>query len=281
MKPLAGKTALVTGATRGVGRGIALGLAEAGAHVYFTGRTHGGSAAQPEALSGTLEETALEIERLGGTATPIACDHRNDADTARAFAAIEETGAGLDILANAAWAGYEQVFSPDAFTWTNKFWEQPIATWDAMSAVGLRSAFVASQHAARLMVPRGRGLIVNVSYWAAQRYFGNVPYGVFKCATDRLTQDCALELREHHVAVLSLYPGLVRTERVLRGAEYFDMSNSESEQFSGRAVAALAADDGIMLRSGSVQVAAAVAQEFGFADVDGKRPRPLTLDGVV
>lgn len=280
MKPLEGKTALVTGATRGVGRGIALGLAEAGAHVYFTGRSSAG-ANQPEALSGTLEETALEIERQGGRATPIRCDHRNDAETAEVFARIEAAGRGLDILVNAAWAGYEHVFGHDTFTWMNKFWEQPVSTWDAMSGVGLRSAFIASQHAARLMVQRRSGLIANVSYWAAQHYFGNVPYGVFKCATDRLTQDCALELLEHGVAVVSLYPGLVRTERVMRGAEHFDMSNSESEQFSGRAVAALAGDAGIMLRSGTVQVVAAVAEEFGFADIDGKRPRPLTVDSVI
>jgi NAD(P)-dependent dehydrogenase (short-subunit alcohol dehydrogenase family) len=281
MKSLTGKKALVTGATRGVGRGIALGLAEAGAHVYFTGRTRSGNVDQPEALSGTLEDTALEIERLGGKATAIQCDHRNDADTARVFSIIEEAGAGLDILANVAWGGYEHVFKQDAFTWMNRFWEQPILTWDAMSDVGLRSSFVASQYASRLMVKQGSGLIVNVSYWAAQRYFGNVPYGVFKCATDRMTQDCALELREHGVAVVSLYPGLVRTERVMRGAEYFDMSNSESEQFSGRAVAALAADAEIMKRTGTVQVAAAVAEEFGFDDVDGKRPRPLTRDSAV
>ena len=281
MKSLAGKTALVTGATRGVGRGIALGLAEAGAHVFFTGRTRSDSAGQPEALSGTLEDTALAIECLGGRATAIQCDHRSDIDTARVFSVIEEAEVSLDILANAAWGGYENVFNQETFTWMNKFWEQPISTWDAMSDVGLRSSFVASQYAARLMVQRGSGLIVNVSYWAAQRYLGNVPYGVFKCATDRLTQDCALELREHGVAVVSLYPGLVRTERVMRGAEYFDMSNSESEQFSGRAVAALATDPGIMKRSGTVQVAAAVAEEFGFTDVDGKRPRPLTKDGAM
>ena len=276
MKPLQGKVALVTGASRGVGRGVAIALAEAGAQVYMTARTVDASIAQPEALKGTLEDTARQITASGGQAVPIACDHRNDDDTERVFDIIEQHGEGLDILVNAAWAGYENVFSPERFTWANKFWEQPVESWDAMFNVGVRSAFIASQHAARIMVRERRGLIVNISYWAAQRYMGNVPYGVAKCATDRLTQDCALELREHDVAVISLYPGLVRTERVLRGAEYFDMSNAESEQFTGRAIAALAADSKVMEKSGSVQIAAALAEEYGFDDIDGKRPKPLS-----
>jgi NAD(P)-dependent dehydrogenase (short-subunit alcohol dehydrogenase family) len=279
MKTLENKIALVTGASRGVGRGIAIALAEAGALVYMTARTSDGGVAQPEALSGTLEDTARQIAAFGGHAVPIACDHRNDDDTERVFDIIEQHGDGLDILVNAAWAGYENVFSPERFTWANKFWEQPVATWDAMFAVGVRSAFVASQHAARIMVPQRRGLIVNISYWAAQRYMGNVPYGVAKCAADRLTRDCAFELREHDVAVVSLYPGLVRTERVLRGAEFLDMRNAESEQFTGRAIAALAADRKVIDRTGTVQIAAALAEEYGFTDIDGTRPSPVTKEG--
>lgn len=277
MKKLDRKVALVTGACRGVGRGIALGLGEAGALVYITGRTNL-EGAQPEGLSGTLEDTVNQIEKLGGKAICIHCDHSNDEQTKQVFDRIEQEQGGLDILVNAAWAGYENVFNPDRFTWANKFWEQPISTWDAMFEVGLRSSFVASQHAARMMIKRKQGLIVNVSYWAAQKYLGNVPYGVNKCAMDRLTSDCALELQPHHVAVVSLYPGLVRTERVMRGAAFFDMSNAESEQFSGRAVAALAADNNILEKTGSVQVSAAVAKEYGFTDIDGSRPKPLTRD---
>jgi dehydrogenase/reductase SDR family member 1 len=277
MKKLDSKVALVTGASRGVGRGIALGLGEAGALVYITGRTNL-EATQPEALSGTLEDTASQIEKLGGKAIFINCDHSKDEETKHVFDQIEQEEGGLDILVNAAWAGYENVFNPNHFTWANKFWEQPISTWDSMFEVGLRSSFVASQYAARMMIKQKQGLIVNVSYWAAQKYLGNVPYGVNKCAVDRLTRDCAQELQIHNVAVVSLYPGLVRTERVIRGAEFFDMSNSESEQFSGRAVAALAADEDILEKTGSVQISAVVAEKFDFTDIDGSRPKPLTID---
>jgi dehydrogenase/reductase SDR family member 1 len=127
------------------------------------------------------------------------------------------------------------------------------------------------------MVAQQSGLIVNISFWAGQKYMGNAIYGVSKAATDRLAADMAHELQEHHVTAVSLYPGLVRTERVMRVAEFFDMSNSESPQFSGRAVAALAADPNILQKSGQVLVAAALAQEYGFTDIDGKQPRPLTL----
>ena len=129
------------------------------------------------------------------------------------------------------------------FTWAAPFWEQPAWRWEAMLTAGVRAAFVASQHGARLMVPRKRGLIVNVSQWAAQKYLGNVIYGVSKAATDKLTADTAAVLRDHGVTVVSLYPGLVRTEAVL-AAGVFDLSNSESPEFVGRAVAALAADRG-------------------------------------
>ena len=124
------------------------------------------------------------------------------------------------------------------------------------------------------------GLIVNISFWAAQKYLSNVAYGVSKAATDRLTADMAHELREHNVAVVSLYPGLVRTEKVMEAAAFLDLSNSESPQFIGRAVAALASDPNIMQNSGRVLVAAALAQEYGFTDIDGEQPRPLTLQDV-
>jgi NAD(P)-dependent dehydrogenase (short-subunit alcohol dehydrogenase family) len=185
----------------------------------------------------------------------------------------------LDVLVNNAWGGYERMVEDGRFTWPARFWDQPRWRWDAMMDVGVRAAFVASQLAARVMVPARGGLIVNVSHWAAQKHIGNVVYGVAKAATDKLTADMAHELREHGVAVVSLYPGLVRTEAVL-AAGVFDLRNSESPEFVGRVVGALAADPKTITRSGQVLVAAAVAREYDLQDTDGRVPTPLTIDDV-
>ncbi len=142
---------------------------------------------------------------------------------------------------------------------------------------GVRAAFVASSLAARVMVPRQRGLIVNISYWAARKHIGNVIYGVSKAATDKMAADMAQELHPHGVAAVSLYPGLVRTENVLASG-WFDLSNSESPEFIGRVIAALSSDPALLDRSGQGLVAAAVAAELGVSDLDGKQPAPLTLD---
>jgi NAD(P)-dependent dehydrogenase (short-subunit alcohol dehydrogenase family) len=143
---------------------------------------------------------------------------------------------------------------------------------------GVRGAYIASQFAAQQMVEQRSGLIVNISYWASQKYMNNVAYGTAKAAVDRMAIYMAHELHEHNVAAVVLYPGLVRTESVLEAAEYFDLSNSESPQFIGRAVAGLLADPNNMQKSGQILVAAALALEYGFTDIDGKQPRPLTLE---
>lgn len=135
----------------------------------------------------------------------------------------------------------------------------------------------ASQLAAGSMVACRRGLIVNISFWAAQKHIGNVAHGVSKAATDKLTADMATELRPHGVTLVSLYPGLVRTEKVMQVAAWLDLSNSESPEFIGRAVTALAADSDVMRHTGAVRVAASLAIEYGFRDIDGTAPRPLTL----
>ena len=257
MTRLDGRVALVTGASRGVGRGVALGLHEAGCTVYASGRTVAGAELPPEVLRAP-------------------CDHTDDAAVERLFARIDGERGRLDLLVNSAWGGYERMVEDGRFTWPAPFWEQPRWRWDAMMTAGVRAALVASQLAARRMVPAGRGLIVNVSYWAAQKYLGNVLYGVAKAATDKLTADMAHELRPHGVAAVSLYPGLVRTEAVL-AAGAFDLGHSERPQFVGRAAAALAGDPHVLRRSGEVVIAAALAREYGFTDVDGRQPRPLTL----
>lgn len=277
-QPLQDKVALVTGGSRGVGKGVALGLGEAGATVYVTGRSCGDGKAD-EGLSGTIDRTAEEVNELGGKGIPVQCDHCNDSEVETVFDHILKEQGKIDILVNNAWGGYEFIVEANGeFTWLNPFWEQPRWRWDAMFSAGVRAAFVASALAARSMVSCRSGLIVNISYWAAQSYMNNVIYGVAKAATDRLVQDMAHELRLHNVAAVSLYPGLVRTERVMRVAQFYDMSNSESPQFSGRAITALAADPNVMTKSGQVLVAAALALEYGFTDIDGKQPVPLTLE---
>jgi len=277
MKSLAEKVAVVTGASRGVGKGIALGLGEAGATVYVTGRTtQDGS--DIDKLGGTVFTTAEEVTTIGGKGIAIACDHRDDSQAEKVFQQVAQEHGRLDILVNNAWGGYSQMEHDGEFTWLKPFWSQPFWRWDAMFQGGVRAAYVASAFAARMMTEQKNGLIVNVSYWAAQKYMANAAYGTAKAAVDKMTADMAHEAKEFNIAVISLYPGLVRTELILRDAQYFDMSNSESPQFVGRVIAALANDPNVMSRTGQVLVAAALAEEYGLQDIDGKQPRPLTLE---
>jgi dehydrogenase/reductase SDR family member 1 len=256
------RMAVVTGATRGVGRGIAQELAQNGARVFVTGRS--------------VDDNASVAERIMG----IRCDHRVDSEVQAAFQRIAVEANTIDILVNNAWGGYEGMIENGVFTWLKPFWEQPLWRWDAMFSAGVRASYYASQLAAPSMIAQRRGLIINISFWAAQKHIGNVPYGVSKAATDKMTADMAAELKPHGVAVVSLYPGLVRTEKVMEAAKWLDMSNSESPEFIGRAVAALAADPDVLRYTGKVLVAAALADEYGITDIDGKTPRPLTLADV-
>src|SRR6185503_16980966 len=221
-------TALVTGASRGVGRGAAIGLAECGFKVFATGRT-------------------VANANLPGAVSRVPCDHLRDEQTAAVF---DQVAGVLDVLVNASWGGYERMIENGQFTWPAPFWEQPEHRWTGMMDAGVRAAFVAASHAARIMIPQKRGLIVNVSHWAAQKHIGNAIYGISKAATDKMTADLAHELRTHGVAIVSLYPGMVRTELVMAAAEWLDLSNSESPEFIGRVIAGLARDPGLMGRSG-------------------------------
>lgn len=254
-------TALVTGASRGVGRGIAIALSDAGFQVFATGRSIASAHLPPE------------IHR-------IVCDHLDDTETRAAFERLAIHTDRLDVLVNSAWGGYERMLENGRYTWTRPFWEQPLHRWTSMMDAGVRAAFLASSLAAKQMLTRRQGLIVNISYWAARKHIGNVIYGMAKAATDKMTSDTAEELRPHGVAAISLYPGLVRTEAVLRSAEagWFDLSDSESPEFTGRVIAALWSDPGLLDRSGQALVAATVARELGVRDLDGRQPTPLTLD---
>jgi dehydrogenase/reductase SDR family member 1 len=255
--------ALVTGASRGVGRGIATALHDHGYTVYATGRS-------------------IAAANLPDGVVRLPCDHLRDEDTAAVFERIAADGGSLDLLVNSAWGGYERMVESGQFTWPAPFWQQPAHRWTSMMDAGVRAAFMAAAHAARLMVPRRSGLIVNISFWAARKHIGNTIYGVSKAATDKLSADIAHELRPHGVTAVSLYPGLVRTEAVLEAAAagWLDLSNSESPEFLGRVIAALAEHPATPERSGRALVAADVAREFGVRDIDGKEPRPLTLDTV-
>jgi len=257
-----GQTVVVTGATKGVGGGISRELARLGARVFITGRT--------------LVDEPLRDDGI----RPIRCDHRVDDEVDAAFARIMNEAGSVDVLVNNVWGGYERMVEGSEFTWLKPFWEQPLWRWDSMFAAGVRAHYHASQLVARSMVARRRGLIVNISSFAALKHAGNVAYGVSKAATDKMTADMATELKPHGVAVVSLYPGLVRTEKVMQAAQFLDLRNSESPEFIGRAVAALAGDPEVLRHTGNVLVAASLAAEYGFTDVDGAQPRPLTLADV-
>ena len=277
MVKLNGKVAVVTGGSRGVGKGIALGLGEAGATVYVTGRTVK-EKADTGKLGGTVFSTAEAVTELGGKGIAIPCDHRDDSQVESVFQKIAKESRKIDLLVNNAWAGYENMREGSRFTYFKPFWEQPFWRWDAMLHWGVRAAYTSSALAARLMTKKKRGLIVNISFWSAQVYMSNTQYGVSKAAVDKMSAYMAHELKKFNVAVVSLYPGLVRTESVMKNARHFDMSNSESPQFIGRVIAALAADPDIMKKSGKVLVAAQEALEYGIQDIDGRQPRPLTIE---
>jgi dehydrogenase/reductase SDR family protein 1 len=265
MGALAGRVVLVTGSSRGIGRGCAVELGRAGATVYVTGRT-----VEPRrSLPGTVGATADEVGEAGGRGIAVECDHRDDAAVAALFARIEDEQGRLDVLVNNAFK------IPRELTSGRSFFELPISNWDDMIGVGTRSAYVASWHAVPLMQHAGRGLIVNISSSGAREYAWHVAYGVGKAALDRFTADAAHELRAHHIAVVSLWPGLVRTERNEGAAEAgpaLDWSGAESLYFTGRAAAALASDARVMERSGRAWTSRELADAYGFTDVDGALP---------
>ena len=254
------RVAVVTGASRGVGKGVAAALADAGYVVYGTGRTIADADLHPSVRA-------------------LPCDHTDDAQVSAVFEQVLSESGRLDVLVNSVWGGYETMVENGEFTWPLPFWLQPAWRWDAMMTAGVRAALTASQHAARVMVEAKRGLIVHISSWAAQKHAGNAIYGIAKAATDKMAADMGHELAEHGVVVTSLYPGLVRTEATV-AAGIFDFSNSESPEFIGRAVAALAEDPEAMRHTGRVLVAAQLGMDYGFTDIDGTVPTPLTLHDV-
>ncbi len=277
MNSLKGKVAVVTGASRGVGKGTALGLAESGATVYVTGRTYelNMSDRLPAfAKNTTIQRTAEEINQLGGIGIAHRCDHRNDDEVKALFDRVIREQGKIDILVNNVWAGYEHI--PGGYFFGTPFWKQPVSLWDDSMDVGLRSHYVASRLAAQSMVKQRSGMIVNISFYSGRRYMSNVTYGVCKAALDRLSRDMAYELEDYGIPVFSLYPGLVRTEAILDAAKNdptLDLEDSESPRFIGRCIAALAQDKNCMYKTGEILISAEVAQEYQIKDVDGRIPK--------
>ena len=288
-KLLQGVVCVVTGASRGIGKGIALTLGKHGATVYVTGTsssTGQSATAEPFALSeddpGTIEQTAAEINAVGGRGIAVVCNHANDNQVKQFFAQIESEQGRLDILVNNAFrippGGPSKLFG--------KFWTQDIAVWDTVHTVGLRSHYVASCYAIPLMIKSKvssklpRPLIAMISSFGGLTYTFNVAYGVAKAGVDRLAKDMHVELAAEDLCVVSLWPGLVmteRTERVVENGQWekyvgFDLENSETPAFTGRAIVALATDPNNAVKSGTYQVVAELAQEYQFTDVDGNTP---------
>jgi dehydrogenase/reductase SDR family protein 1 len=243
--------ALVTGASRGVGKGVVAALAAAGWQVYFTGRsTSAGGTTVP--LPGTIEETAAATGGIG-----LACDHRDDGASRAVVERIQAEVGRLDLLVNNAWSGYEYLHRGEYEFAGAAAWERPLSIWDDMLG-SVRIQYAVSVLAAPLLIATGAGLIVNVSSSAAVESTGDAAYGVAKAAADRLTGELARELLGHRVAVVSLHPGLVRTESVLASGDYFDLTGSQSPDDVGRAIALLAADARILQRTGKALAVAAI-----------------------
>ena len=284
MKLLARKVALVTGATRGVGKGIAIGLGEAGATVYITGRTISSNA--QTLAPGSLQDTQAAVEAVGGTCIPVQVNHRNDEEVRSLFERINiEQYGQLDLLVNNAYGGLQALM--DAAD--KPFWHADPRFWDTCNNVGLRSHYVASVFAARLMSQRHSGLICTISSWGGLSYLFGVPYGVGKAACDRLAADMALELKRYNVSSVSIWPGIVGTETVMDFANeiaehptavsakspFWEGYNWQTPLLTGRAIAALAADPKVIQRTGRVQIVAELAEHYGVVDADGRRPVSL------
>src|SRR6266404_1380620 len=267
---LTGKVAVITGASRGVGAGIATLLGEQGATVYVTGRT---TASKPGTTPGTIGEVAESITTAGGVGIAVVCDHADDAKIKALFERVKAEQGHLNILVNNATAVGPDPFAPPPF-WNKRL------TISEQFTVGLRSAFVASYYAAPLLIAADEALVVNISYYGAVSYHLDPAYGAAKAGLDKLTFDMAQDFRPYGVAVVSIWPGPTATERAMflvskiPGGDKI-IENSETPKFSGLAIASLYADPKLMSKSGNVVIAAEAALEYGFTDFNGKQPPSL------
>jgi NAD(P)-dependent dehydrogenase (short-subunit alcohol dehydrogenase family) len=264
-----GRVILVTGASRGIGRGTAIAVSAPGTTIYITGRTtRPGTAALP----GTIHETAAEIQRRGGRGIAIACDHHDDDQVAHVFERIARECGRLDLLVNNVTAIPEELILPGGF------WQKPLAMQTLLD-VGLRSHYVASWHAARMMVPQREGLIVMISSPGARCYMHGPAYGAGKAGLDKMSADMAVDLRKHGVAVLSLWASMTMTERSQVALKEYPgeyeafAAHAASPEFIGRVLDSLVRDTKLMERSGKTCYAAELAIQLGVQDLNGRQPR--------
>ncbi|XP_051990097.1 dehydrogenase/reductase SDR family member 1 [Xyrauchen texanus] len=271
---LSGWVCVVTGASRGIGRGIALQLSEAGATVYITGRQEK-----------TLKQTATEVTQRGGKCLPVVCDSSKENEIKELFERVQrEQNGRLDILVNNAYAGVQVIFE----NMGKKFWEVDPGIWDTINNTGLRGHYFCSVYGARMMVAQGKGLIVFISSMGGLRYVFNVAYGVGKAACDRMAADTAIELNKRGVASISLWPGAVQTELVSQFLSQDDeipgfdpkfkkvFQNGETTELSGRCIVELAKDTNLMSMTGKVLMTCDLARRYGLKDVDGRSVADFT-----
>ncbi|KAL4229911.1 Dehydrogenase reductase SDR member [Mactra antiquata] len=287
---LAGKVCIVTGATRGIGKGIALQLADAGSKVYITGRTL--EPVKNSKIGGSLLETAEEIRKRGGHCIPVLCDHSNDIDVKSLFEQVEmENDGRLDVLVNNAYSAVDTVID----TIKTDFWELPVDYWDTVNRVGLRNHYICSVYAARLMAPRQHGLILNISSSGGLMYMMNPVYGIGKEACDRMAADCGHELEKHNVAFVSLWPGAIRTEHMVEIFENGDaeklasmpmeqidsvrrtLKKTATPEFVGQCIAAMANDPNVMKMNGKIVLLGDLALRYNLKNKEeGHEPSDFT-----
>jgi len=266
MSGLSGKVAVITGASRGVGKGIALALASKGATVYVTGRTVTEGTAS---LPGSISATANEVTARGGRGIPVQVDLADNGKISSLFERVFADEGRLDILVNNA------ISIPPELTEPGGFWEKPLSNLEVFD-IGLRAAIVASWHAAKIMVPQRTGLIAGISGFVGVTYTYGPIFGTTKAGLDRLARDMAIDLKPYNVASVSLWQGFTYTERakinletVPGMAEQLKAAAGSSPEFPGRVIAALAMDPELMKRTGGTFINAELAQEYGITDIDG------------
>ena len=276
MRPLEQKIAVVTGASRGAGRGIALVLGEAGVTVYLTGRSVRG--AQTSELAGTtLEDTAEQMAARGGVGIPVRTDHTKDEEIEALFSRVKEEYGRLDLLVNNAWGGYEEMGD----TFGAPFWVEPMARFDRMFSAGVRSHLVTARAALPLMTAQNRGLIINTTLEMDPTFYDEALfYRTSKLAINYLTFGMAHDLRVrggYDLAAIGVAPGWMRTEAVMENFrsglhQESDLEQTESTEYIGRAILALATDPDVKAKSGQILRTRDLALEYDFTDVDGRQP---------